>query len=166
MKKLFTIFIVMLFVSSLSFAIGGCKKAEEKAVSTTEAVTGAAKDVQEVVTDAAESVAPAQDFGWFTEFNVRAKANMPEFENKLAKRFNISVAEVKNAIMNTKTPSEAYMSLRLIEISHKSSQEVVDAVYAEQGRSWVKIAKRLDIDTKSPEFKALMEGHDLDKVKS
>lgn len=56
MKKLFTIFIAMLFGVSFSFAVVGCKKAEEKEASTTEALTEAAKETKEAATDAANEV--------------------------------------------------------------------------------------------------------------
>ena len=47
MKKIFAIFVAMLFVASLSFAVVGCKKAEETAKRKTQAKP-AAKAVKQV----------------------------------------------------------------------------------------------------------------------
>jgi hypothetical protein len=60
MKKIFAIFIAMLFVASLSIAVVGCKKAEEeKAVPVGEAVKEAATDVKDATKEAATDVKEA-----------------------------------------------------------------------------------------------------------
>jgi Sec-independent protein translocase protein TatA len=59
MKKIFAIFIAMLFVASLSIAVVGCKKAEEPAVPVGEAVKEAATDVKDATKEAATDVKDA-----------------------------------------------------------------------------------------------------------
>jgi len=59
MKKMFAIFIAMLFVVSLSFAVSGCKKSEEAATKVKEATKEAATDVKDATKDAAAKVKDA-----------------------------------------------------------------------------------------------------------
>lgn len=60
MKRIFAIFIAMLFVASLSLAVVGCKKAEEEqAVPVGEAVKEAATDVKDATKEAATDVKDA-----------------------------------------------------------------------------------------------------------
>ncbi|MCX5849611.1 MAG: hypothetical protein NTW65_09195 [Deltaproteobacteria bacterium] len=60
MKKIFTIFISMLFVVSLSFAVAGCKKSEETATpANATTVKEAATDVKDAVKEAATDVKDA-----------------------------------------------------------------------------------------------------------
>ena len=59
MKKIFAIFISMLFIISLSFAVVGCKKSEETANPPNETVTNvkeAATDVKDAAKKAATDV--------------------------------------------------------------------------------------------------------------
>lgn len=60
MKKIFTIFMVMLFIASLSFAVAGCKKSEETATSANATtVKEAATDVKDAAKEAAIDVKDA-----------------------------------------------------------------------------------------------------------
>jgi hypothetical protein len=64
MKKIFAIFIAMLFVASLSFAVVGCKKAEEpatpaNATDVKDAAKEAAIDVKDATKEAAIDVKDA-----------------------------------------------------------------------------------------------------------
>jgi len=60
MKKIFTIFMVILFIASLSFAVAGCKKSEETAIpANTTTVKEAATDVKDSAKEAAIDVKDA-----------------------------------------------------------------------------------------------------------
>jgi uncharacterized lipoprotein YehR (DUF1307 family) len=60
MKKIFTIFMVMLFVASLSFAVAGCKKSEETAnPANVTTVNESATDVKDAAKEAAIDVKDA-----------------------------------------------------------------------------------------------------------
>jgi gas vesicle protein len=60
MKKIFVVFVTMLFVASLSFAVAGCKKSEETATpANVTSVKEASKDVKDAVKDGATDVKDA-----------------------------------------------------------------------------------------------------------
>ena len=60
MKKIFAIFIAMLFVASLSFAVAGCKKADETATpANATTVKETATDVKDAAKEAATDVKDA-----------------------------------------------------------------------------------------------------------
>jgi hypothetical protein len=64
MKKIFVIFMAMLFVASLAFAVAGCKKSEEtatpaNATDVKEAAKEAAIDVKDATKKAANDVKDA-----------------------------------------------------------------------------------------------------------
>lgn len=104
----------------------------------------------------------ASDFEWLDKLNVSAVADSSGFRLRLATRFHIGDAEVKAVIGNTDRPADAYMILRLAELSHRPIADVT-RVYRSQGRKgWGVIAKNLGIKPGSREFHALKQGHDLE----
>ena len=110
----------------------------------------------------AAGVAPAGDFDWLKELNIKAKNDPSGFKAQLGARFKIGDAEVSTVIGNVKEPGEAYMMLRLSEMSGKPLPVVQEQYSASQGQGWGKLAKNLGIKPGSPEFHALKRGHDLD----
>lgn len=107
----------------------------------------------------------AGDFAWFDDLNVSAKADSSGFRVKLATRFRIGDAEVKAVISNVNNHSDAYMILRLGELSHRHHDDVLKVYHKHRGQGWGVMAKKLGIKPGSAEFHALKRGHDLNNHK-
>lgn len=107
------------------------------------------------------SLASAGDFDWLNNLNVKAEADSSGFRVQLATRFRIGDAEVKAVIGNVDKKSDAYMVLRLGELSHQPVEKVVSVYKANRKKGWGVIAKKLGIKPGSKEFHALKRGDDL-----
>ncbi len=103
----------------------------------------------------------AADFGWMPRFNEQAEANFVDFRAKLAARFNIGPAQVEAVISNFPKAADAYVALRLGEMSGRPIDDVMQNYKANQGRGWGVVAKSLGIKPGSKEFHALKRGDDL-----
>lgn len=106
-------------------------------------------------------LASAGDFDWTRDFNVRAEADPSGFRARLAARFKIGDAEIDAVIGNTESPADAYVVLRLGEMSSRSSKYVMERHRSEKGEGWGALAKSLGIKPGSREFHALKRGDDL-----
>src|SRR5512135_2145331 len=109
----------------------------------------------------ASSAALAGDFDWINDLNIRAAADPSGFRVQLATRFKIGNAEINTVISNVEKPADAYMVLRLAEMSHQPTDYVVRQYRSDRGRGWGVLAKSLGIKPGSKEFHALKRGHDL-----
>ncbi len=107
------------------------------------------------------SSALAGDFDWLKDLNVRAEADPSGFRAQLAARFKIGNAEINTVIGNVERPADAYMVLRLGEMSHQPTDYVIKQYRSGKGRGWGVLAKSLGIKPGSREFHALKRGHDL-----
>lgn len=105
------------------------------------------------------STAAAGDFDWVKDFNIRAEADRSGFRASLATRFKIGDAEISAVIGNVQSPADAYIVLRLSEMSKLPPERVI-AEY-KKGKGWGVIAKSLGIKPGSPEFHALKRNQDL-----
>jgi len=103
----------------------------------------------------------AADFDWIRDFNIQAQADPTGFRARLATRFKIGDAEISTVIGNLRDPADAYMALRLGEMSHYPPERVIDVYKANKGKGWGVMAKELGIKPGSEEFKALKNGHDF-----
>ena len=116
------------------------------------------------------SAAVAGDFDWTKDFNIKAEADPSGFRARLAVRFKIGHAEVDAVISNAGKPADAYMILRLGEMSNQPTKKVIEKYKSGKGKGWGVIAKSLGIKPGSKEFHALKHNHDLHngkpKVKS
>ena len=110
---------------------------------------------------ASTTVAAAGDFGWISDFNVRAEADASGFRAQLGARFNLGAAQVTAVLGNVERPADAYMVLRLGEMAHRPPEYVVERYKANRGRGWGVLAKSLGIKPGSKEFHALKRGSDL-----
>lgn len=106
-------------------------------------------------------VAGAGDFDWTRDFNARAEVDPTGFQARLAARFTIGEAQVDTILANVGRPADAYIVLRLGEMSGKPTDSVIDHVQSGKGKGWGVIAKNLGIKPGSPEFHALKRGSDL-----
>ena len=116
------------------------------------------------------SAAVAGDFGWIGDFNIKAEADPSGFRASLAARFKIGNAQIEIVLNNVEKPSDAYLVLRLGEMSKQPIENVIEKYKSGKGKGWGVLAKSLGIKPGSKEFHALKRGHDLydekPKVKS
>ncbi len=107
------------------------------------------------------SVAVAGDFDWLSDLSVRAQADPSEFRTRLAARFNIGDIQIKAVLNNVEKLADAYIVLRLGEISRQPTDYVIAKYKSSKGKGWGALAKSLGIKPGSREFHALKRGHDL-----
>ncbi len=107
------------------------------------------------------SVAVAGDFDWMRDFNIKAEADPSGFRAQLATRFKIGNVQVNAVLSNVERPADAYMVLRLGEMSSRPPDYVLDRYKSGKGKGWGSLAKSLGIKPGSPEFHALKRGNDL-----
>ena len=107
------------------------------------------------------STVSAGDFDWMPDFNIRAEADQSGFRMRLATRFHIDDVQVQAVIGNVERPADAYMVLRLGEMSGKPPEYVMTQYKSGKGKGWGRIAKGLGIKPGSKEFHALKRGSDL-----
>ena len=103
----------------------------------------------------------AGDFDWIRGFNIQAEANPSGFRARLATRFKIGDAQVKIVLNNIEEPADAYMVLRLGEMSNQPTESVIEEYKSGKGKGWGALAKSLGIKPGSKEFHALKRHHDL-----
>lgn len=107
------------------------------------------------------SIAVAGDFDWINDFNIRAEADSSGFKAKLSTRFQIGDVHINAVLSNVDKPADAYMVLRLGEMSNKPPEYVIKEYKARKGKGWGALAKSLGIKPGSKEFHALKRGQDL-----
>lgn len=115
----------------------------------------------------ASSVAVAGDFDWLKDLNARAIEDITGFHEKLVERFpapplpvpgSVSVDDVLRQVPN---PADAYMLLRLGELSGQPMIRVMEQYRAHEHQGWGALAKSLGIQPGSAAFHALKQGGDL-----
>ena len=107
------------------------------------------------------SVAKAGDFDWTKDFNIRAEADRDGFRAQLSTRFNIGNAQIKVVLGNVDSPADAYMVLRLGEMSSKPVDYVLSKYRTGKNKGWGSLAKSLGIKPGSKDFHALKAGSDI-----
>ena len=107
------------------------------------------------------SVAVAGDFGWLSDLSNKAQADLSDFRARLAVRFNVGDAEIEAVLSNVEKPADAYIVLRLGEMSRHQTDYVIAKYRSNKGKGWGVLAKSLGIKPGSREFHALKRGHDL-----
>jgi len=107
------------------------------------------------------TLAPAGDFDWLKELNIKAVNDGEGFRTRLAARFQIGRAQVDTIINNVQNPADAYMVLRLGELSGRHIDEVIQTYNADKNKGWGAMAKSLGIKPGSKDFHALKRGSDL-----
>jgi hypothetical protein len=107
------------------------------------------------------SLAVAGDFDWIKDLNVQAEADPSGFRARLGVRFKIGDVEIKTVLSNVEKPADAYMVLRLGEMSKQPTDYVINQYKSSKGKGWGALAKSLGIKPGSNEFHALKRGQDL-----
>jgi len=104
----------------------------------------------------------AGEYDWLNNLNILAKADSSGYRIRLATRFHIGNAEVNAVVSNVDKFSDAYMILRIGELSHRPLDDVIKVYRVNRNKGWGVMAKNLGIKPGSSEFHALKRGHDLD----
>ena len=107
------------------------------------------------------SVVAAGDLDWMPNFNIQAQADPSGFRTKIATHFNIGDVQITTVLSNFPKPADAYVVLRLGEMSGKPIGYVTEQYKKGKGQGWGVLAKSLGIEPGSPEFHALKSGDDL-----
>ena len=107
------------------------------------------------------STAIAGDFDWVRDLSIQAQADPSGFRARLGARFRIGDAEISAVLSNVEYPGDAYMVLRLGEMSGHPPDYVLNQYRSGKGKGWGALAKSLGIKPGSEEFHALKNGHDL-----
>jgi hypothetical protein len=110
------------------------------------------------------SAATAGDFGWTNVFDFEAYTNPSELRTKLVSRFNIDDAELNAILSYFNSPSDAYIILRLGEMSGRPTGYVVEKYRNNNSTGWDGVALSLGIKTGSEKFNVLKRGHDLQDI--
>ena len=105
------------------------------------------------------SAAVAGDFDWIKGFNIQAEQDPSGFRVRLAARFQIGKSQIDAVLSNVENPADAYIALRLGEMSRQPVDHVIRQYQA--GKGWGAVAKSLGIKPGSKEFHALKQGQDL-----
>lgn len=103
----------------------------------------------------------AGDFDWMNDFSIKAEADPSGFKARLAARFKIGNTEINAALGSVDKPADAYMVLRLGEMSGQPTEEVIEKYKSGKGKGWGALAMSLGIKPGSEEFHALKSGDDL-----
>lgn len=107
------------------------------------------------------SAVMAGDFDWISGFNIQAEADPLGFRARLATRFKIGDAQINIVLDNVEKAADAYMVLKLGEMSNVPTENVIEEYKSGKGKGWGALAKCLGIKPGSSEFHALKRGHDL-----
>ena len=119
-----------------------------------------------IMTLLVSSAALAGDFDWLRDLNIQAEADPSGFRARLGARFKIGDTEIRTVLGNVREPADAYMVLRLAEMSRQPTDYVVDQYRSGSGKGWGALAKNLGIKPGSKEFHALKNGDDLQDDKN
>ena len=103
----------------------------------------------------------AGDYDWMKDFSIKAEADPSGFRAKLEARFQIGDIKIKAVLGNVDKPADAYILLRLGEMSNKPIDYVIEKYKSEKGKGWGVLAKSLGIKPGSKNFHALKQGQDI-----
>jgi len=110
---------------------------------------------------ALSSAAVAADFDWVKDFNIRAEADPTGFRAQLSFFIEMGDTEIAGVLSVCNKPADAYIALRLGEMSRQPTEYVLEQYKVNKGKGWGVLAKSLGIKPGSKEFHALKQGHDL-----
>lgn len=105
------------------------------------------------------------DFDWMSSLNTRYRSDSALLHSNLNERFNVGDAIVSTVIKSVANPSDAYMVLKLAEMSGLSPKSVLQKYDSTKDKGWGAMAQSLGIKPGSAEFKALKAGHDIERSK-
>lgn len=103
----------------------------------------------------------AADFDWMVNLNLRSDSDPHAYRSGLASRFGTPESQLSIILKSVGAPADAYMVLRLSELSGRSHEDVLRYYQANKHKGWGVIAKDLGVKPGSSEFKALKGSHDM-----
>ena len=105
--------------------------------------------------------AVAAEFDWVDDFNIRAEADPSGFRARIEARFLFGDVAIRTVFSNIERPSDAYIVLRLGEISGLPIDHIVTQYKSGNGKGWGVLAKDLGIKPGSLNFHVLKQSQDL-----
>ena len=85
---------------------------------------------------ALSSAALAADFDWVKDFNIKAEADPSGFRARLAARFKIGDTEIHAVLSTCEKSADAYIVLRLGEMSKQPTEYVIEKYKVDKGKGW------------------------------
>jgi hypothetical protein len=107
------------------------------------------------------SIGLAGDYEWMRDFNIKAKADPSGLKVRLETRFQVGDLKIKAVLGSVDKPADAYMVLRLGEMSNQPVDNVIKKYKTKKGKGWGNLAKSLGIKPGSRDFHSLKQGQDL-----
>ena len=104
--------------------------------------------------------ATAEDLAWSSPLDLRAQADPLDFQSQLRMRFGTSDAQLRMVLGTTHRPSDAYLVLRLAELTRRPLPIILDSYRQQRPLGWGALAQSLGIKPGSQEFHALKAGDD------
>lgn len=92
------------------------------------------------------------------DVNKRALSDLSKFKVSLQGQFNVPGGTVDVLLSNAKDPADAYMMLKVSELSGHTPDEVLKVYNANREKGWGYIAKQMGIKPGSKEFHELKGG--------
>jgi hypothetical protein len=103
----------------------------------------------------------AADFDWMVNLNLRSDSDPIRYRSDLLSRFRTPETQLSVILKSVGSPADAYMVLRLSELSGRSPDYVLQEYHKHHKQGWGVMAQNLGIKPGSSEFKALKGGHDM-----
>ena len=103
----------------------------------------------------------AADFDWMASLNLRSDSDPYGYKSGLASRFRTPETQLSLILKSVGAPADAYMVLRLAELSGRPPEYVLKQYQGKKSKGWGALAQDLGIKPGSREFKALKGGHDM-----
>lgn len=103
----------------------------------------------------------ASDFEWRLNLNLRSHSDPYGYRYGLINRFGIMESDVMLILNRVYEPADAYMILRLAELSGLSPEYVLQVYYDRRQHGWYDIALYLGIRSDMNDFIILRERHDM-----
>ncbi|MCP3944323.1 MAG: hypothetical protein GY710_22990 [Desulfobacteraceae bacterium] len=107
------------------------------------------------------SISWAGDYDWIKNFNIEAKADPSDLKTRLEARFKMGTLKIQAVLDNAANPADAYILLRLGEMSDQPMDHIIAKYKAEKNKGWGALAKSLGIKPGSKDFHALKQDQDL-----
>ncbi len=90
--------------------------------------------------------------------NVQAGADLPGFKAQLSAQFKVSPGDVEVILSKVEKPADAYMCLKIGEITKKPPEVVIKEYQRDRDKGWGVMAKNMGIKPGSKEFHELKRG--------
>ncbi len=105
--------------------------------------------------------AKASDFDWAVDLNLRSNANPTRYNSQLGIRFGMGDTRIREIIRRVERPADAYMILRLSEMTSRSPEYIIREYRSKKHQGWGEFAHSIGVKPGSADFKALRSGHDI-----